>query len=247
MIVSSTPLGVFMPPINAATLTNPGLDDNIKLRLLIRESGKTQAQIADEVGIDRTYLSQMVTGKVSWTNSRYFPALVQALSMSEAQVKAVKPSAMIMVLPSVEHMHAQVPHHPDTLRSSERVRIPVYALAAAGTGIWSDEDVVDYIEVEPDVAYRQNRASFQVDGDSMEPVLSHGDYIHVDLADKDVRDGKIYVVKIKDNGIVVKRTRVYQDNTVYLVSENLDYPPIQPEAAIVIGRVFGYNQAFKPL
>lgn len=136
---------------------------------------------------------------------------------------------------------------PDTVRSSVRVRIPVYALAAAGAGAWTDEDVIDYIEVEPEVANRRNRTTFQVDGDSMEPTLSDGDYIHVDIADQDIRHDKIYVVKIKGDGIVVKRAWVYDDLTVELRSDNLKHKPLNPDDAIVIGRVFGFNQGFRPL
>ncbi|GGN32430.1 S24 family peptidase [Deinococcus daejeonensis] len=136
---------------------------------------------------------------------------------------------------------------PDMVRSSVRVRIPVYALAAAGAGAWTDEDVIDYIEVEPEVANRRNRTTFQVDGDSMEPTLSDGDYIHVDIADQDIRHDKIYVVKIKGDGIVVKRAWVYEDLTVELRSDNLKHKPLNPDDAIVIGRVFGFNQGFRPL
>lgn len=84
-----------MPQVLADTLANASIDDDIKLKMLIRESGKTQAQIADEIGVDRTYISQMANGKVSWTNSRYFPALTQALGMTEEQIRAVKPYAVI--------------------------------------------------------------------------------------------------------------------------------------------------------
>lgn len=99
--------------VSATSLSNPSLDDAIKLKMLIRESGKTQAKIADEIGVDRTYLSQMVNGKVSWTNSRYFPALVQALGMREEQVKAVKPSAVITL--SSEPPAQAAPFDPRTL------------------------------------------------------------------------------------------------------------------------------------
>lgn len=69
-------------------------DDPLSLRALIAASGKTQAQIADELGVDRTYISQMVTGKVNWVNSAYFPALVGALRLTFRQVEQLRPDAV---------------------------------------------------------------------------------------------------------------------------------------------------------
>lgn len=128
--------------------------------------------------------------------------------------------------------------HTDDVRSSTRVRVPVYALAAAGKGGWTEEDIITYIDVEPDIASRPNRVTFQVDGTSMEPTLDHGDYIHIDLADTDIRDDKVYVVLILSNGIVVKRARVYEGGAIELVSDNKSHPSVRPDEARIIGRVF---------
>lgn len=125
----------------------------------------------------------------------------------------------------------------DDVTSSTRVRVPVYALAAAGAGIWSEEEAVTYIEVEPEIASRPNRVTFQVDGSSMEPTLEHGDFIHVDVADRDIRDDKVYVVLMLSNGVVVKRARVYEGGVVELVSDNKNHPSVRPDEARIIGRV----------
>lgn len=95
MVLSTPPGAAAMPEVPPSVLSNPSMEDNIKLKVLIQNSGKTQAQIADEIGIDRTYMSQMATGKVSWINSGYFSALAKALDMTDEQIKAVKPSAII--------------------------------------------------------------------------------------------------------------------------------------------------------
>lgn len=84
-----------MQQTHPTVLSNSSLEDDLKLKILIRNSGKTQAQIADEIGVDRTYMSQLATGKVSWVNSSYFGALTKALGMTDDQIKAVKPSAVI--------------------------------------------------------------------------------------------------------------------------------------------------------
>ena len=135
----------------------------------------------------------------------------------------------------------------DDIRSSSRVLIPVFALAAAGDGDWAEDDVLTYIEVEPDIANRKNRVTFQVNGMSMEPTLEDGDFIHVDMADTAIREDKIFVVLILTNGIVVKRARVYEDGSEHLTSDNPKYPPVRPDDAKIIGRVFAVTPKTRKL
>lgn len=77
-----------MPPLGV------DMSEDLSLRALIKAAGKTQAQIADDLGVDRTYVSQMVNGKVNWVNSAYFPALVTALGLNFRQIQQLKPDAV---------------------------------------------------------------------------------------------------------------------------------------------------------
>lgn len=78
---------------------NSRLDVAELLKSYIRRATKTQAQLADELGVDKTYMSQLATGKVNWVNSSYFGALVKALGLKEHEVKALKPEAVIELAP----------------------------------------------------------------------------------------------------------------------------------------------------
>lgn len=77
-----------MPPVedvaNRAELAE-------KLKGYIRRAEKTQTQLAEELNTDKTYISQMATGKVNWVNSSYFPALAEALSLSKEEIRELKP------------------------------------------------------------------------------------------------------------------------------------------------------------
>jgi len=78
-----------------------GLDDprvlGDRLRQYIRRAGKTQAKVADEVGMDPTYLSQLVNGRVNWVKSDYFRALVNALDIPVDDIAELNPSAVFSV------------------------------------------------------------------------------------------------------------------------------------------------------
>lgn len=75
--------------------------------------------------------------------------------------------------------------------------------------------------------------SFEVEGDSMEPVLHSGEIIVCSFIDDpnlwkyNLKDGYVYVV-VTDNDILVKRVinRLKEDNLIELESDNPDYPPI---------------------
>ncbi|HNA59163.1 MAG TPA: S24 family peptidase, partial [Chitinophagales bacterium] len=71
---------------------------------------------------------------------------------------------------------------------------------------------------------------FQVDGDSMQDTIQHGDFVVGRFCDnhfKDVRDGYIHVVVTNDN-VLVKRiiSRAESEHKLYLISDNDAYPEI---------------------
>jgi transcriptional regulator with XRE-family HTH domain len=80
-------------------------------------------------------------------------------------------------------------------------------------------------------------SAIQVEGDSMEPLLSDGDEILVDRSPRPFRDG-IHVVRLGDT-LMVKRVASAGAGRLSLLSQNLAYPPVQVDASEVeiIGRV----------
>ncbi len=78
--------------------------------------------------------------------------------------------------------------------------------------------------------------SFEVEGDSMEPVLHQGEIIVCSYVDKslweyNVKSGYVYVV-VTDRDVFVKRVqnRLKEEKILELESDNPDYPPIVLDA-----------------
>lgn len=66
------------------------------LQHYIERSGKTQRQIAEEIGVEESYVSKMANGVVNWTTSRkYFAPLAKALGLKPEEVVEVNPSAVV--------------------------------------------------------------------------------------------------------------------------------------------------------
>lgn len=62
-----------------------------QLRGFLRAAGKTQRELADELNVGATYVSQLVNGKVNWVRSGYFSAIVRALNVPPDTARALDP------------------------------------------------------------------------------------------------------------------------------------------------------------
>ncbi|GAA4041535.1 S24 family peptidase [Parerythrobacter jejuensis] len=131
-----------------------------------------------------------------------------------------------------------------TLRDEDFVAIPRLTIAvAAGPGQFAgDESPFDNFGFSGrwlrDNGFDPKMlSSVTVEGDSMEPLLRHGDEILVDRSPGTLRDG-IHVVRMGE-ALMVKRLARAGQERVSLLSQNLAYPPLDVamEDIEVIGRV----------
>ena len=118
--------------------------------------------------------------------------------------------------------------------------LPVEASAGGGSEVL-DEALVDHVRL--DGAWlRQHAVSpdhcdfISVTGESMEPTLPDGCSILVDRSSRELRDGRIFVIR-EDSGLLVKRLR-RNDGRWWLVSDNTEWMPTPLGLdAVVVGEV----------
>lgn len=121
----------------------------------------------------------------------------------------------------------------------------VAAVAGAGASLETSDAIVGYYAFRIDFLGREHiseRHSVLMDirGDSMEPTLKDGDTVLIDQSEKEILDGRIYVVTLGDE-LRVKRVQKGWDGIV-LTSDNPRYSDIHIaardlEAFKVHGRV----------
>ena len=121
----------------------------------------------------------------------------------------------------------------------------VAAVAGAGASLETSHAIVGYYAFRTDFLGREHiseRHSVLMDirGDSMEPTLKDGDTVLIDQSEKEILDGRIYVVTLGDE-LRVKRVQKGWDGIV-LTSDNPRYSDIHIaardlEAFKVHGRV----------
>ena len=121
----------------------------------------------------------------------------------------------------------------------------VAAVAGAGASLETSDAIIGYYAFRTDFlgsAHISERNSVLMDvrGDSMEPTLKDGDTVLIDQSEKEILDGRIYVVTLGDE-LRVKRVQKGWDGIV-LTSDNPRYSDIHIaardlEAFTVHGRV----------
>lgn len=114
--------------------------------------------------------------------------------------------------------------------NGEYVHIPRYEVAASAGGgaIIHNEQVADYLSFRAEwvkntlgVSVR-DLALISVIGDSMEPTLSEGDVVLLDMTTRSVLDGSIYALQL-NGGLLVKRIQRKLDGSVVVKSDNARY------------------------
>lgn len=89
------------------------------------------------------------------------------------------------------------------------VRIPVLGRIVAGVPVEAIEDVVDYEEIEPELASTGNFFGLVVNGDSMAPRILNGDVVIV-KQQSDAESGKVVVAMVNGQDATVKQLKKEQ-------------------------------------
>jgi SOS-response transcriptional repressor LexA len=178
-------------------------EDNFSERLRFWRARKdlTQADAAEQLGIDRAYLSQIEGGRRPGNRLR-------------TRFLLLEKAAAIQSSPNVSAAY--------NLRN-----LPVLSWAQAGQATEYGEIPADWDEVVPSDISDERAFGVRLRGDSMEPKFSDGD-IAILLPSIAPTNGDVVVANLKDEGVVCKIMHVQLDkNLIILSSYNPAYPPME--------------------
>ena len=168
--------------------------------------------------------------------SQILDVSMEALTMGETPYKVPKPA----------HMRAykgDMPKNKSKWVFPEIMvyKIPIYENVSAGFGSMAIDSAVDYTLLPfSSKSEADETICIKVQGDSMSPKIENGDVIQVHKQSS-VDSGDIAVVLLDgDNGLVKKVE--YTDDSITLISLNLNYAPIALKGAdvqrvLVVGKV----------
>jgi transcriptional regulator with XRE-family HTH domain len=128
--------------------------------------------------------------------------------------------------------------------SGDIVKVSVYSEVGAGNFVdFSSYNSITELYLKKEF-YKKNMVAVKVRGESMSPTVRENGYVGIDINDKEYLEGKIYAVRIPDEGIAIKRVFYYKDQgKIVLKSDNKDFADRElktdkiDEDNFIIGRV----------
>ncbi|HSE84395.1 MAG TPA: LexA family transcriptional regulator [Thermodesulfobacteriota bacterium] len=229
----------------------------------IREEylNQTQEDFAQALGYSRSYISNLETGDTPVTErflkliETIFDANREWLIRGKGEVfkqklrpektefhlhKEVIPSSQTLV--DVGRIHGQ---EKISYNKGDIVVVPVYNEADAGNALINhfSYEPIEWIPINSK-CLRSNIFFVKVTGDSMEPTIPNNSVVFIDVDQKEIKDGKIYLVVIPHIGATVKRLYIEYKNLILKPDNNLYKEKIFPldtlekEEIRIVGRVF---------
>ena len=104
------------------------------------------------------------------------------------------------------------------------VRIPVLGTIPAGIPIEAIEDVLDWEEIDEDMASRGEYFALKVKGTSMTPEITDGE-IAIVKVQEDAESGSICVVMVNGNDATLKRIKKSTQGITLVPTNTIDFEP----------------------
>ena len=223
--------------------------------LAIKESGLTQEQVAEKMGVSRQAVTRWVAGNApTVANLR---RLSELLGTTVGRLSGDEPNPALPVYVRGALQKASIPDVSDKIiadideAEDAIVMIPVLDVyGSCGTGIenYGLSTQVQLVGVPPTVARSwpgvvgtKGLHIIRASGDSMEPTIKSDSAVIVDTRQSRCLADGIYCIQTEGR-IFIKRVQLNIDGTLTLISDNSRYSPMVVQKAVidslvVIGRV----------
>ena len=112
----------------------------------------------------------------------------------------------------------------EPIEKTKGVKIPVLGDVAAGIPIEAVEEILDYEEIDEDLASKGEFFGLRIKGNSMSPRIQSGDVVIVRVQ-SDAESGDIVIAKVNGDDACCKKLLKHADG-ITLLSFNQDYEPL---------------------
>lgn len=136
------------------------------------------------------------------------------------------------------------------LTPTKGVKIPVLGSVVAGVPIEAVTDILDYEEIDQEMAKKGEYFALKVKGSSMEPLFCENDVVIV-KQQPDVENGEIAVVFVNGGEATLKRIQKIDTGIMLVAENNAVYKPtyytnneIQEKPIVVVGKVVELRRKF---
>lgn len=224
------------------------------LRALMAVESLSENQLSRNTGVPQPTIHRILSGRVSDPRDGTLRPLAEYFGVAVEELRTSLP-ARVPTPNTLRAYRVKALDGQDGLDPEREIMVAeVDVVVSAGTG----QRVPEFVETRYRMSYqldwfRQVGAKpddvrvMKVTGDSMERTLFHGDRVAVNLADKSIVDGKVYVFTTggPEPDVKIKRLFKTADGRLRVVSDNADkalYPDEylgneDASAVHVVGRV----------
>lgn len=112
----------------------------------------------------------------------------------------------------------------EPIEKPKGVQIPVLGDVAAGIPIEAIEDIIDYEEIDENLARKGEFFGLRIKGNSMSPRIQNGDVVIVRVQ-PDAESGDIVIAKVNGDDACCKKLQKH-DEGISLISLNPEYEPM---------------------
>jgi len=212
-----------------------------RIRQLRKQHSKmSQEELAGLVGVERSYIGHIETGRAKTPSQEVIRSLATALGASEAELLKLAGYPVGPVLPPLEYTSEDLLRQLEVRVRNAPLQVPkTLQPASAGYGIIADAETVPYM---PEPSERNHKfIAVEVRGDCMEPDLHDGEAVIVDT-DASPQPGRI-VLAAHDGEAIIKRLE-QRNGDLYLVARR-KRPAIKvTEETRILGVVKGAYRSF---
>lgn len=187
-------------------------------------------EIADRLGVTQPYVTLIENNKKN-PSKKYLEEVKKLLNLSDEEIKKIEEFEKFRRIPEefqnkildLENKKNLFNQNVTDSIITELTEIPLYGTICAGLGRTIEAAPIDYIFI-PKI--KGEAVAVIVSGDSMEPVISAGDYVVV-KKDIEVLEGEIgvFILNQETGEGVVKRLKL-KDDMYVLSSDNSEYEDI---------------------
>lgn len=193
------------------------------LKLYIEKTGKTQTDIARELGIPEMTMSNWVKAK-TYPRADKVQLMADYFGIRRLDLTEERPSNLIPI-------------------KSELVKIPVLGEIACGEPILADQNIESYFYEPAESLPNGEIFALRTKGDSMEPTIPNGAIVLI-REQNEVEYGEIAAVLVNgDTEATLKRIKK-QGNTVLLMPDNPKHEPYivdEQNPARIIGKAISFK------
>lgn len=208
------------------------------IKELLKKQGRTQRELAAYLGIEPEKLNLSLTaGKREFQQNEIFPT-ADFLGLDREAFMLYVAGGTDKIPPQKSSVKTK---EIAPLKRKDVIEIEIFsATACCGNGIENaDDKVVGFWHI-PETEYREithanpdNIKMLRVFGDSMEPTLSDGDWVLVDISRNFLDSDGLYLIK-KTTALAVKRLQTTVSGDILIKSDNTKYDTERESLSVIV-------------